>query len=81
MVTSLHQLVAEALEAAKTRGFSQKDLAQASAIGEVALSRLKKAHDARLSTLTELGKVLGKKLIWVDDNTDIQTLVSRGELF
>ncbi len=81
MNRALHELVIEALDTAKTRGLSQKDLAQTSLLGEVALSRLKKARDARFSTLSELGKSLGKKLIWVDDSTDLQTLVSKGKLF
>ncbi len=81
MDKALHKLVVEALDTAKTRGLSQKDLAQASTLGEVALSRLKKANDAKFSTLSELGKSIGKKLIWVDDKSDLAALVSKGQLF
>ena len=80
MNTELHELVDEALELAKTQGMNQKELADKSTLGEVAISRLKKANDAKFSTLVELGKSMGKKLIWVDDS-DLATLVQKGELF
>jgi len=80
MSTELHELVDEALELAKTQGMNQKELADKSTLGEVAISRLKKANDAKFSTLVELGKSMGKKLIWVDDS-DLATLVQKGELF
>ena len=81
MNTQLHRLVTEALDAAKTQGLSQKDIAETSTLDEVGLSRLKKANDAKFTTLTELGKSVGKKLIWVDDKTDLPELVSKGQLF
>ncbi len=81
MNEQLHKLVCEALDAAKAQGLKQKDLAEISALDEVALSRLKKANDAKFSTLVELGKSVGKKLIWVDDKTDLPELVSKGQLF
>jgi hypothetical protein len=81
MSEELHELVTEALEAAKERGMKQKDLAEISSLDEVGLSRLKKANDARFSTLVALGKSVGKKLIWVDDKTDLAELVSKGQLF
>ncbi|NOY15790.1 MAG: hypothetical protein GXP23_02440 [Gammaproteobacteria bacterium] len=81
MDTPLHELVLEVLQEAKANGMTQKQLAEISSLGEVSLSRLKKADDAKLSTLTELGRSVGKKLIWVDDNTDIPSLVRKGQLF
>lgn len=81
MSEQLHLLVAEALKAAKERGLKQKDLAELSSLDEVGLSRLKKANDARFSTLEELGKSVGKKLIWVDDTSNLAELVSKGSLF
>ncbi len=81
MNTQLHRLVTEALDAAKEQGLSQKDIAEISTLDEVGLSRLKKANDAKFTTLTELGKSVGKKLIWVDDKTDLPELVSKGQLF
>jgi len=80
MRTELHELVDEALQLAKAQGMNQKELADKSTLGEVAISRLKKANDAKFSTLLELGKSMGKKLIWVDDS-DLATLVQKGELF
>ena len=80
MSAELHKLVDEALALAKAQGMNQKELADKSTLGEVAISRLKKANDAKFSTLLELGKSMGKKLIWVDD-TDLATLVQKGELF
>ncbi len=81
MNMKLHELVTEALDTAKAQGLTQKDLAEMSSLDEVGLSRLKKANDAKFSTLEELGKSVGKKLIWVDDNTSLPELVSKGQLF
>ncbi len=81
MNTQLHDLVLEALEIAKKQGYNQKTIAENSNLDEVSISRLKKADDAMFSTVQELGKVLGKKLIWVDDKDDLPSLVQRGELF
>jgi len=80
MSAELHELVDEALALAKAQGMNQKELAEKSTLGEVAISRLKKANDAKFSTLLELGKRMGKKLIGVDD-TDLATLVQKVELF
>ena len=80
MSSELNKLVDEALALAKAQGMNQKELADKSTLGEVAISRLKKANDAKFSTLLELGKSMGKKLIWVDDS-DLATLVQKGELF
>jgi len=80
MNTQLHDLVLEALEIAKKQGYNQKTIAENSNLDEVSISRLKKADDAMFSTVQELGKVLGKKLIWVDDKDDLPSLVQRGEL-
>ncbi|MDT8451263.1 MAG: hypothetical protein RQ936_00800 [Gammaproteobacteria bacterium] len=81
MNTQLHELVLEALAIARKQGLNQKAIATISNLDEVGLSRLKKADDAKFSTLQELGKVLGKKLIWVDDSNDLPSLVQKGELF
>lgn len=81
MTTELQQLVNEALAIARQKGLKQKDLAAISSLDEVALSRLKKAQDARFSTLVELGRSVGKKLVWVDATDDLSGLVSKGELF
>lgn len=81
MNIKLHELVTEALDAAKAQGLTQKNLAEISSLDEVGLSRLKKANDARFTTLEELGKSVGKKLIWVDDETSLPELVSKGQLF
>ena len=81
MNTELHHLVIEALEAAKSQGLSQKDIAETSSLDEVGLSRLKKANDAKFSTLEELGRSVGKKLVWVDDTTSLPELVRKGNLF
>lgn len=81
MNTQLHELVQDALDIARQQGYNQKALAASSSLDEVGLSRLKKADDARFSTLQELGRVLGKKLVWMDDSDDLSSLVQRGELF
>ena len=81
MNTELHKLVIEALDAAKSQGLSQKNIAETSSLDEVGLSRLKKANDARFSTLEELGRSVGKKLVWIDDTTSLPELVRKGNLF
>lgn len=81
MDNTLHKLVEEALAAAKAKGLTQKELAEISSLDEVALSRLKKANDARLSTVIELGRSVGKKLVWVDDTTSLPERVRKGNLF
>ena len=81
MSSDLHELVMEALETAKERGLTQKELAEMSALDEVSLSRLKKAKDAKFSTLAELGQAVGKKLVWVDDAEELPELVRKGNLF
>ncbi|VAW54224.1 hypothetical protein MNBD_GAMMA06-1288 [hydrothermal vent metagenome] len=81
MGQELHKLVSEALSAAKALGLNQKELAAISSLDEVGLSRLKKANDAKFSTLEELGRSVGKKLVWVDDTTSLPELVRKGNLF
>lgn len=80
MNADLVALVSEALAQAKKQGLRQKDVAERSQIGEVGLSRLKKADDARFSTLQALGESVGLRLIWVPDSS-IAELVTKGELF
>ena len=80
MNPQLNSLVSQALEIASEEGMSQKVLAGRSSVGEVALSRLKSADDARFSTLQSLGKGVGLKLVWVADNT-LAEHVARGDLF
>ncbi len=81
MSQELHELVIEALATAKALGLNQKELAEISSLDEVGLSRLKKANDAKFSTLMALGNSVGKKLVWVDDNTSLPELVRKGNLF
>ena len=80
MNTDLIKLVTEVLDQAKKQGLRQKDVAELSGIGEVGLSRLKKADDARFSTLQALGESVGLRLIWVPDSS-LAEMVTRGELF
>lgn len=80
MNPDLHYLVSQALETASEQGMSQKLLASRTSVGEVALSRLKSADDARFSTLEALGKGVGLRLVWVADNT-LAEHVARGDLF
>lgn len=80
MNPDLHSLVAQALQTASDQGLSQKQLATRSALGEVAISRLKTADDARFSTLQALGKSVGLKLAWVSDSS-LAEQVARGDLF
>jgi predicted transcriptional regulator len=76
-----HPLITEIMNEARKQGLKQSDIAAKAAIRPDYLSRLKKADDARISTLEALGKVVGKRLAWVDEDDDISSLVSKGELF
>mgnify|MGYP002713100587 CR=1 FL=1 len=80
MNAELSELINEVLERARKQGLTQKQLGELSRLGEVAISRLKSADDARFSTLQTLGRSLGMRLVWVDDST-LAELVTRGELF
>lgn len=80
MNPELAALVDQALSEARRKGMNQKELAQITQLGEVAISRLKQADDARVSTLQALGKSLGLKLAWVPDSS-LAELVAKGELF
>jgi hypothetical protein len=80
MNPELLELVSQALEAASQQGLSQKLLAARSTLGEVAISRLKTADDARFSSLQALGKSVGLRLTWVSDSTLAQH-VAHGDLF
>lgn len=80
MNPELSDLVDDVLSRAKKKGMTQKQLGELSRLGEVAISRLKQADDAKFSTLQALGRSLGMRLVWVDDSS-LAELVTRGELF
>ena len=80
IMSHLHTLVQEAITAGAAKGLKQKEVASLSGLGEAGLSRLKKAEDARLSTLIELGRSVGLRLVWVGDSS-LAELVRKGELF
>lgn len=88
MQDHFHALVMQILDTARKQGYNQKQLAELADLDEVALSRLKKAGDARFSTLDTLGRSVGKKLVWIDDKADtgidgpdVAELVTSGTLF
>ena len=68
------------LEAARSRGLDQRELAQRAGLSMGTLSRLKKQDDAAFSTLSRLATAVGLRLTLAPDD-DYAADVERGELF
>jgi len=73
-------LMAEILEHAKARGWSQNTLAQRASVPDSSISRIKRSGRADLDTLSKLASAVGLRLTLLPDN-DYTEKVNRGELF
>lgn len=73
-------LMAEILEQARARGWSQAVLARRAALPDSSISRIKRTGRADLETLARLASAAGLRLTLVPDS-DYTEKVSRGELF
>jgi len=73
-------LMAEILDQAKARGWSQAELARRASLPDSSISRIKRTGRADLETLARLAAAVGLRLTLVPDS-DYTEKVSRGELF
>ena len=73
-------LMAEILQHAKARGWSQNALAQRASVPDSSISRIKRSGRADLDTLSKLASAVGLRLTLLPDN-DYTEKVNRGELF
>jgi len=73
-------LVAEILDQARARGWSQAVLARRASLPDSSISRIKRTGRADLETLSRLAAAVGLRLTLVPDS-DYTEKVSRGELF
>ncbi len=73
-------LMAEILDQARARGWSQAVLARRAALPDSSISRIKRTGRADLDTLARLAAAVGLRLTLVPDS-DYTEKVSRGELF
>jgi len=73
-------LVAEILDQARARGWSQAVLARRASLPDSSISRIKRSGRADLETLARLAAAVGLRLTLVPDS-DYTEKVSRGELF
>ena len=72
--------MAEILDQAKARGWSQAVLARRASLPDSSISRIKRSGRADLETLARLAAAVGLRLTLVQDS-DYTEKVSRGELF
>lgn len=77
---SAADMIGEILEAAKAQGMTQVELAKRAGIASETLSRLKRADDIRLSSLTQLAAVVGLRVGLQADHSAVERITS-GELF
>jgi len=73
-------LMAEILDQARARGWSQAVLARRASLPDSSISRIKRTWRADLETLARLAAAVGLRLTLVPDS-DYTEKVSRGELF
>ncbi len=73
-------LMAEILDQARVRGWSQAVLARRASLPDSSISRIKRSGRADLETLARLAAAVGLRLTLVPDS-DYTEKVSRGELF
>ncbi|NHZ69950.1 MAG: XRE family transcriptional regulator [Thermotogales bacterium] len=78
--SAVASLMAEILDQAKARGWSQAELARRAALPDSSISRIKRTGRADLETLARLAAAVGLRLTLVPDS-DYTEKVSRGELF
>jgi transcriptional regulator with XRE-family HTH domain len=72
--------MAEILQSADQRGWSQSELARRASVPDSSISRIKRSGRADLDTLARLAAALGLRLALVPDE-DYTARVARGELF
>lgn len=78
--SAVASLMAEILDQARARGWSQAVLARRASLPDSSISRIKRSGRADLETLVRLAAAVGLRLTLVPDS-DYTEKVSRGELF
>jgi len=78
--TAAASLIAEILDQARARGWSQAMLAARASVPDSSISRIKRSGRADLDTLVRLASAVGLRLTLVPDS-DFSEKVSRGDLF
>jgi transcriptional regulator with XRE-family HTH domain len=74
------RLMADILEQAHARGWSQAVLAERAGLPDSSISRIKRTGRAELDTLVRLAAAVGLRLTLVPDH-DFSEKVRRGDLF
>ena len=73
-------LMADILAQARSRGWTQSQLAERAGLPDSSISRIKRSGRADLDTLARLAAAVGLRLTLVPDH-DLAEKISRGELF
>jgi DNA-binding phage protein len=68
------------IEAGASRGLHEKDILSRAGLGKTTLSKIKKAGDTKISTLTRLANAVGLRLALTPHNPTLDQLLNR-ELF
>ena len=74
------KLMAQILQYAKARGWSQSVLAARASVPDSSISRIKRSGRADLDTLAKLASAVGLRLTLLPDS-DYTEKISRGDLF
>ena len=68
------------IETGASRGLHEKDILSRAGLGKTTLSKIKKAGDTKISTLSRLAKAVGLRLTLAPNNPTLDQLLNR-ELF
>mgnify|MGYP001561322086 FL=1 len=68
------------IETGASRGLREKDILSRAGLGKTTLSKIKKAGDTKISTLSRLAKAVGLRLTLAPNNPTLDQLLNR-ELF
>ena len=74
------QIVRQVIEAGAALGLREKDILSRAGLGKTTLSKIKAAHDARMSTLSRMANAVGLRLTLTPNNPTLNQLLNR-ELF
>ncbi|MEA2079956.1 MAG: hypothetical protein U9P00_08885 [Pseudomonadota bacterium] len=80
MSDTLIGLLNEIIDTAERQGMNQAQLVEQAGLGEVTLSRAKKAGDLRYSTLERLAKAVGLR-VTLSPDVPMARKIETGELF
>lgn len=72
-----NRLVEQIIQAGADRGWHEKDILARAGLGKTTLSKIKRAGDTRLSTLTRLANTVGLRLTLVPNNPTVEQILQR----